>query len=606
MIYSNLIYFLVVILILTTNTAPDQPHLAASTAILSFLLKGGVYLWLLGRLFSPAKIRSAADYSSAERQGSILAIFLFSFDIYLLDCQYYLALPPLAGKLPVIISFFGLLLFTGYLSMMWATACSSYRLVFGRQQTAYTFIRNNVKTNLPIILPWLLLSLFADLLQQSSIPWLKEMLESAWGEPLVFFSFFLCLVIIFPLLITRIWGCTPLPPGPVRQRIEAFCQTQDVAYANIMLWPLLEGQALTAGVMGVIAKFRYLLVTPALLAALTPEEIEAVMAHEIGHVKRRHLQLYLFLFLGFGVVAQLITFPLLSLLTNSDIFYQMIHFANKKPGNALALASTVPMFIIMIIYFRYILGFFMRNFERQADLYALTTIKSSAPLIQVFEKIAWLSGNIRDLPSWHHFGIGQRIRFLEKSSKDPNLIKKHDRKVLLSLSLYVLFLVISAFALWHMPNNLLEGAPREKFAEAVIRQKIYEEPTNHVWHQLLGDLQYSRKKYNEADTAYSKALTLNHELPEVLNNLAWMLLTTEDPGIFDPQRAIILAKKAVILQPSAHILDTLATAFWENGLKEQAILAEKRAIEQNPSNLNYYVIQLNKFISASPPQSSNE
>ena len=490
--------------------------------------------------------------------------------------------------------------------MMWATACSSYRLVFGRQQTAYTFIRNNVKTNLPIILPWLLLSLFADLLQQSSIPWLKEMLESAWGEPLVFFSFFLCLVIIFPLLITRIWGCTPLPPGPVRQRIEAFCQTQDVAYANIMLWPLLEGQALTAGVMGVIAKFRYLLVTPALLAALTPEEIEAVMAHEIGHVKRRHLQLYLFLFLGFGVVAQLITFPLLSLLTNSDIFYQMIHFANKKPGNALALASTVPMFIIMIIYFRYILGFFMRNFERQADLYALTTIKSSAPLIQVFEKIAWLSGNIRDLPSWHHFGIGQRIRFLEKSSKDPNLIKKHDRKVLLSLSLYVLFLVISAFALWHMPNNLLEGAPREKFAEAVIRQKIYEEPTNHVWHQLLGDLQYSRKKYNEADTAYSKALTLNHELPEVLNNLAWMLLTTEDPGIFDPQRAIILAKKAVILQPSAHILDTLATAFWENGLKEQAILAEKRAIEQNPSNLNYYVIQLNKFISASPPQSSNE
>lgn len=601
MIYNNLIYFLVVILILATNSAPDQPQFSFDLALVLFLLKSAAYSWLLKTIFPRQKISNASHYAAAERQGSILAILFFSADVYLFDCQYYFSFLPFADQLPVVASLAGLLLFAAYLAIMWSTARPAYQQVFQRPLSRGRFISTNLKANLPIVLPWLLLSLLADLLQLSSLPLVKNVLSSAWGEPLIFLAFFCCLAIFFPVLITRLWGCTPLPAGPLRSRLESFCRAERVNYADIMLWPLLEGQALTAGVMGLVARYRYLLVTPALLAALSQEELEAVMAHEIGHVKKNHLQLYLFLFLGFSLVAQLTTYPLLYLLTDSDLFYKIIHLTNKKPGNALAFASTVPMFLLMIVYFRYVIGFFMRNFERQADLYALKTMGDSAPLIQVFEKIAWLSGNSRNLPSWHHFGIGQRIDFLRLSGRNPTMIARHDRKIHTVLACYLATMIIAALALWQTPDNLLErAAPREKFAEAVIRQKISEEPANYVWQQLLGDLQYSRKHYHDAITAYRQALALFPELPEVYNNLAWLLLTVEVPGLHDPSEALRLAKKAVVIQPSPHILDTLALAYWQNGFTGQALLAEQRAIEQNPPNLKYYQEQLQRFRSSVP------
>jgi len=604
LIYNNLIYFLVVIVILSTNSAPAHPQFPATITLAVFLAKAVFYRWYLTRIFDKKKVYNATHYSTAERKGAIWAIIIFSLDVYLLDCQYYFNLLPLANKLPVISSFSCLTLFVLYLILLWDAAAHSYQSSFGQKENHRAFIMTNIKTNLPIVLPWLLLSLLADILQLASVPIIKDFLSSAWGEEAIFVLFFIFLAIIFPAIITRLWGCTPLPPGPTRQKIESFCRSQNVHYKEIMVWPLFEGQALTAGVMGFTRKFRYLLVTPALLAALSPAEIEAVMAHELGHVKKRHLQLYFILFLGFGTMVQLATYPMLYMLTNSDLFYQAVHFANKKPGNALALASTFSMLLLMIVYFRYIMGFFMRNFERQADLFALKTMGTSTYLINVFEKIAWLSGNIRELSSWHHFGIGQRIDCLIRCSRNPSLIQRHDRKVHIALATFAIVFLLSFFALWKMPDTFLAGPSREKFAEAVIRQKISEEPRNYAWQQLLGDLQYSRQLYQDAIRAYSSAIALNPEQPEVLNNLAWILLTAENPRVQDPPRALALAKQAVIIQPSAHILDTLALAYWRNGFREQAVLAEKRAIAQQPADLPYYIHQLKKYAETTPPASS--
>lgn len=601
MIYNNLLYFLVVILVLSTNTAPAQPQFSLAVVLSTFFAKAIAYRWALGRTFAPKKSYSPTQYTTAERKGAILAIIMFSLDVYLLDCQYFLGRFPLAEKLPVITSFLCLVLFTFYLVLLWDAAARSYQSSFGQQDNPGAFILTNIKTNLPIILPWLILSLLADLLRLSPLPIIKNLLNSTWGEGIFFLLFFLCLAIVFPVLITKIWGCTTLPNGPARERIERFCKSQDVQYRDILLWPIFEGHALTAGVMGLTPRFRYLLVTPALLTALSPEEVEAVMAHELGHVKKRHLQLYFLLFLGFGTISQMITYPLLYLLTNSDLFYQAIHLANKEPSHALAVVSTVPMLILMIVYFRFVMGFFMRNFERQADLYALKTMGSATHLVQVFEKISWLSGDIREMPSWHHFGIGQRIRFLNKTEQNPGLIKRHDRKIFTALATYFLIFMVSALTLWKMPDTFLEGAPREKFAEAVIRQKIAEEPDHFAWYQLLGDLQYSRRLYPDAVRAYTNALKIEPEHPEVLNNLAWLLLTADDPRVRDPKRALTLAKQAVIIQPSAHILDSLALAYWSNGFPEQAILAEKRAIAQQPHNIEYYVLQLKKYTTTKPP-----
>ncbi len=593
MIYNNLIYFLVVILVLATNSAPERPQIPLLTAIILFVVKGGVYWRLLKRLFGKKTV-SGAGYGRAERNGSILAIIFFSVDIYLLDVPFYLGQLPLSHKLPSLVDFVALLLFIGYLSLMWAAAAPCYGRLFGREQSRTAFVRGNVESNLPIVLPWLLLSFFADLLRLSPWPWIKDILSSSWGEPIVSLLFFICLALTFPAIIVKIWRCTPLPDGAERQRLAQFCKTHDVRYTDIMLWPMCEGQALTAGVMGMIPQCRYLLVTPALLAALTPDEMEAVMAHEIGHIKKKHLQIYILLFLGFGLLAQLSSYPILYLLSNSDLFFQMVHFTGQQPTHALDTVNTVATFILMIIYFRYILGFFMRNFERQADLFALRVTKSADPLVRVFDKIAWLSGTSRDQPSWHHFGIGERIDFLRSCDADKRLFAGHDRKTYGSLALYVLILIISAFTLWRMPNDFMAGA-NKNYAQVVIRQKMVAEPGNYVWPQLLGDLQYGRKIYGKALLSYEKSILLNPDNAEVLNNLAWLKLGVEDKKFRDLKSALRLAERAVIQRPAPHILDTLALAYWLNGRHEQAIMAEKRALAADPANPGYYLEQLRRF-----------
>lgn len=561
--------------------------------MLLFAAKGILFYLTVLFSFRGKRGNTASQYFSAEQKLSILAITFVAIDVYFLDCQYYFSFLPLTGSLPVLVSICGLALFFVYLSLVWIGARKSYGEVFGRRYTPAAFVKTNLKNNVPIILPWLILSLLADFLFLLPFPGLQEFMHSSWGEPLFFLTFFVLLAVAFPEIIIRFWGCRAMEPGLVRTHIELFCQRQGLKYRDILIWPLFEGQILTAGVMGLVKRFRYILFTPALLKSLSVEEVDAVMAHEIGHVKRYHLQLYMLLLLGFSLIAQLGSYLFMYLLLKSSYFYQFTSFLGKKTDAVLIFLSTAALLVLLIVYFRFIFGFFMRNFERQADLHALTSMGGSRGIVNALEKVAWLSGDIRDLPSWHHFGIAQRVDFLNLCDRKPRQIKKHHRKVYGALLLYVFVLAGSGFTLWKMPNDLLERAPLDHLAK-LYREKAAEDVNNYIWYQLLGDLNQGRKMYQEAIEAYEKALLLVPEQPEILNNYAWILLTADEKHR-DPQRALVLAQVAARVKPSGYIFDTLAMAYFQNGLWEKAIEVEMRAIEMDPVNEDYYLLQVEKF-----------
>ncbi len=100
--------------------------------------------------------------------------------------------------------------------------------------------------------------------------------------------------VIAPLLIVRIWKTSPLPRGPLRTELEEMCLATDVRFLDILVWES-SGAMANAGAMGIIPQVRYLLVSDAVLQRLGPLEIQAVFAHELGHVKNHHI-LYLLLF----------------------------------------------------------------------------------------------------------------------------------------------------------------------------------------------------------------------------------------------------------------------------------------------------------------------
>ncbi len=573
---------------------PNSPSVSGWTSLFFSLLLFILYGRLAHRLFQKKSALQSAGYFSTEKRLSFLAVVFFGLLLYFADVKYYLTWLSLGGRVPSLINIAGLGIFLLFYLIMWRAAKKSYESVFGQQYTTSRFLLSNLKANLPIVLPWIALSILADLIMLLPWPAVHDAFNSDWGD-LVFFGVFLLFVVVFfPPMVKRLWNCTPLEDGGLKRSLVAFCQKQKFN-ADIYLWPLFEGRVLTAGVMGIVPGLRYLLITPALIESMSMEELEAVMAHEIGHVKKMHLLLYVALIGGFSILAGFFAGPVMSFFLSRDLIYTILMRTDISPNTLVAVFGSGAMFVGMILYFRYIFGYFMRNFERQADLNVFPTLGNSSALVSAFEKIAILSGDVRDQPSWHHFGIGERVSYLEKCEKNRSWIGRHNRKVQLSLIGYILICAIGMMVAKKLPVDQFSQKFQEMATEAMILKKVQNEPNKAVWLRLAGDMMAKKNMEAQAITAYRKALTLEPSNPETLNNLAWLLLTSKNPSLRDPLRALTLARTAVLVQPKGYILDTLGVAYWANGFVEEAVSAEKQAAQVDPGQRHYYLAQIKKF-----------
>ncbi len=596
MIYSNLLLFLVAIFLFTVSSVPEQPLFSPLVSLGLFLGSILIFDRVSSRLYARPAARTTGGYFSTEKKLSVLALLIYScVALYLCDAKYYLSVFSLGDRLPALVNIGGLVLFLFYLTLMWRTARSRYEKIFGSCYSASAFIRLNIKANLPIVLPWVLLSLCYDLLLLLPFPSLHVLLSSAWGDLIFFVTFLGFLMLFFPPLVRRLWGCRPLPESGLKDQLVAFCEKQNFS-ANLFIWPLFEGRVLTAGVMGIVPGLRYILLTPAIIETMTIEELESVLAHEIGHVKKYHLLLYVFLICGFSLFAGLLAEPFVLLVLSQGFFVNLITTKGIDPETVLTVLGAVPLLIFLILYFRFIFGYFIRNFERQADLYVLKAVGNGRALVSAFEKIGRMGGNIRDQKNWHHFGIGERIDCIDDAEMDPRRIGAHDRKVRYSLLAYIFVLIAAFVIVREIPTEQLSSTYEEKYAEAVLIKKAGQEPDQAIWQRLLGDLMLGKKDEQRALAAYEKAFSLEPVNPEIMNNLAWLLLTSEDLSLRDPNKAFTLARAAVTLSPKGHILDTLATAYWANGLVEEAVNTEKQAAMADPERRRLYLSRASGFI----------
>ena len=100
---------------------------------------------------------------------------------------------------------------------------------------------------------------------------------------------------------------------------------------------------LTAGVMGLIKRFRYLLITPALLDLLEPEELKGVVAHEIGHVRKKHLIFYLGFFVGYVILTVFFSQWLFSRLFQYPAFLNLLYTWRHFSEGLSSILMVLPM-----------------------------------------------------------------------------------------------------------------------------------------------------------------------------------------------------------------------------------------------------------------------
>jgi tetratricopeptide (TPR) repeat protein len=93
-----------------------------------------------------------------------------------------------------------------------------------------------------------------------------------------------------------------------------------------------------------------------------------------------------------------------------------------------------------------------------------------------------------------------------------------------------------------------------------------------------GNSWYAKGDYDRAIADYTKAIELNSRYVAAYYDLAWLLATCPEGRYRDGKRAVELAEKALELEESPFMLDTLAAAYAEAGRFQGAIKAEERAI----------------------------
>jgi Zn-dependent protease with chaperone function len=611
--FENFLYFIIVLLIYATYQPSGETNFSGLESFTLAVVLVAVFFYFTLLQFRRIEKRIATgsfarldhQFHAILMRQSILAILIFAVDIYYLNLSSFLVGIWLFNKIPTLEALLFIGLFVFYLALIWACAHGSYKKLYRSDISKQTYVLSNITFSIPVLLPWLILSGFADFLQALPFEWLARFMETAEGEVIYFLILLFFVAIMGPTLIQKFWRCKPIEPGAHRERIENLCRKAGLAYADILYWPIFGGKMITAGVMGLIKRFRYILVTPYLLRILEPDEIDAVIAHEIGHVKRKHLVFYLVFFVGYMLLYFVLADSVQWWLISTEPFYWFLNKTGFEPFRVISNVKIAVFIVALVIYFRFIFGFYMRNFERQADIYVYTLFDSAKPLISTLQKIVVTSGQSADRPNWHHFSIKERIDYLRKCESDTKWISLHHQKVKRSIGIFLAGMVLTAIVGYQMSFGIIRDRLNQNYArfsqnyqhyiETVIAKELQKSPDNPNLYRLLGDLYYNRKDYEGVKFAYEKALALGLHDPHVLNNLAWFYATCEIESLRNPERALVLAKSAVQIEQSAYILDTLAESYFVNGMYPEAIEAGEKALAMATENRAYYRAQLEKF-----------
>ncbi len=612
--FTYFIYFIIVLLIYSTYQVPERSYFSAHDTFALFLILSLLFIsWVRSRFIKVEKHLFREDSFSSEQlftkvsdRLSVWAILLFAMNIYGLDLPYYFLNIPLLFSVPVLNAMIFLFLFSIYLSIVWYFGHRSYRIIYQSDVSRRSYILTNLAFAVPVIFPWLLLTGIIDLINFLPYEMPKQMLNTTLGELIYSLVFLGGIAVIGPVLIQKFWQCKPLDYGTDRVRIEQLCKRAGVKYANILKWPLFEGRIITAGVMGLAKKFRYILVTDALLRFLSPDEIDAVIAHEIGHVRRYHLWLYIFFIVGYIILTYTTFNLIIYLLIGSEFIYGLFNTAGFNPTTIISTGVTIGAILLFIVYFRYIFGYFMRNFERQADAHVYTLFSNASALISTLKKIAITSRLPPDKPNWHHFSITQRVNFLMQCENDSAKIVQHDQKVRKSLILYLFSLIVISVIGYSLSYGETGKQLNDRFIEKIILSELEKSPDSGHRYAILGDWYLHKKDYAATIRAYEEAITRNPDSAYVLNNLAWIYATCDDRLLRNPGKAIRLAMKAVKIKAAPHILDTLAESYYINGMIDDAIQTARRAVAESTDNHSYFKKQLTRFIANQDTQSREQ
>ena len=207
---------------------------------------------------------------------------------------------------------------------------------------------------------------------------------SWWFWAWVFFTLFeIILLWLYPVLIAPLFNkYEPIKDEALREKIYALMDKVGLKTKGI--YQVDEGKRSkhTNAYFTGIGKTKRIVLYDTLLSSHTPDEIIAVLAHEIGHWKKKHILKQL----SFMIITSLVLLYFIYLIVNWSFLYSAF---GLKVTPVYAGLFLVSLYLSSAAYFLGPIGAaVMRRYEREADKTAWELTGTSEPMISALKRLA--------------------------------------------------------------------------------------------------------------------------------------------------------------------------------------------------------------------------
>jgi STE24 endopeptidase len=215
--------------------------------------------------------------------------------------------------------------------------------------------------------------------------WLVQRAGDAWwiwGFALMF-GFQLLMLILYPKLILPLFNkLTPLPEGDLRTRLLALGDRTGFQAKTIEVIDGSKRSGHSNAYFTGFGRFRRIVLFDTLIAQLTPEELEAVLAHEIGHYRRGHIPKMIAL----SAVMMLGGFAVVAWLARSPWFNAAFGFPAGEIAPSFLLFALLSG--VVTFWFAPLGNLLSRKYEYEADAFARNAMGGPAAMIGALRKLA--------------------------------------------------------------------------------------------------------------------------------------------------------------------------------------------------------------------------
>ena len=243
-----------------------------------------------------------------------------------------------------------------------------------------------------------------------------------WGFALLF-GFQLLMLVLHPRLILPLFNkLTPLPDGELRARLFALAERTGFHAATIQVIDGSKRSGHSNAFFTGFGRFRRIVLFDTLIEQLAPEELEAVLAHEVGHYKLRHVPKMI----AVSALMMLGGLALVAWLAGGAWFNPAFGFAAGDLAPALLLFSLLGG---LVTFWLTPLGnYFSRKHEYEADAFARQAMGGPGPLVAALRKLAQKNlSNLTPHPLYSRFyyshpGIVERENALTANAPNANAL----------------------------------------------------------------------------------------------------------------------------------------------------------------------------------------